>query len=157
MRLKELMSALLFAAAYWLLFAFLIGYTVRLGSPNWWYPAFGQNNVSAITWMQIVHTLGVIGGAIPVAVAIVYLFPKKSLRISFVVAGVACVVMLYDAIRGYYLLFQIDSYAPDPFQVVSSGIDVVKVPALLIAATWLVTRVVPSNQRMERTRYGQSA
>jgi hypothetical protein len=149
MRLREPALALLFAAAYTLLFSKLVGYTATLDIPSWWYPTFGRTGASAIAWMQVAHSVGVLAAALPVAMAIAYFFPQKWLRMTLPAAILAMAVMLYDAIRGYYLTSQIDGIVLQPRHVVSSIIDVAKVGLLLPLCVWAFSRVVPSNNAFE--------
>ncbi|MEH6547722.1 MAG: hypothetical protein V7701_14895 [Sneathiella sp.] len=42
---------LILSVAYTLLFILVIGYAAALDAPDWWYPTFGEYNISAIAWM----------------------------------------------------------------------------------------------------------
>ena len=148
MRLTELALAMVLAGVYWLLFAFILSHTAAIGPPNWWYPTFGQNNASAITWLQITHSLGVISGAFPVAYVIVKFFPQTVLRISLVTGSLAGTTMLVHTVRGHLYLAKISSYAIEPFQLVSNILDVVTMPVLLLVVVWLISRAVPSNNAL---------
>ena len=146
---KQFAIGLLFAAAYMLLIWILVGYTAIVDTPDWWYPTFGRTGFSAIVWMQIVHTTGVIAAAIPVATGIVCLSRPQPMRIAFVAAGLAMAVMIYDVISGFYLAAEFPITVVKPRQVVSSIIDVVKVGLVLLAAVWTLDRFVPSKNALE--------
>jgi len=150
MRLRELTTALLFAAVYMLLLWLFVGYAAAIEIPAWWYPTFGRTGPSAIAWMQVVHSVGVVAAAVPVAAAIAYFLPQQWLRITLIAAGFAMAAMLYDALRGYYLMAQLDAFVVPPRRIVSSAIDVAKVGLLLLLAVWGFTHIVPSNNALER-------
>ena len=150
MHLKVLTTALLFAVVYMLLLWTFVGYAASIDIPAWWYPTFGRTGPSAIAWMQVVHSVGVLAAAVPVAAAIAYFFPQQWLRITLIAAGFAMAAILYDAIRGYYLVAQLDAFEMQPRRVVSPAIDVVKVGLLLLLAVWGFRHIVPSNNALER-------
>lgn len=148
MRLTELAQAIVLSGVYWLLFAFMSGYAM-IGMPDWWYPTFGENAVSAVTWMQISHSLCVISGAFPVAYVVVKFFPQTMLRISLLTASFAGVVMLVHVIRVHLYSAKFPSSANEAIHLVSSILDVVKIPLLLLVIVWIISRVLPPNNSLD--------
>jgi hypothetical protein len=150
LRAKRYAIGLVFGTAYLLLIWILIGYTAAIDIPEWWYPTFGRTGPSAIAWMQVAHTLGVVVAAIPVAGGIAFLARQQAMRIAYIAAGSAMAFIIYDVISGYYLVVQFPAAVIEVREVVSSVIDVIKVGLILLVAVWMTARVVPSNNALER-------
>lgn len=147
---KQTAIGLLAATGYILLIWVLGGYTATFGIPDWWYPTFGRTGASAIAWLQIVHTLGVVTAAIPVAFGVVLFSRSHASYVACVAAGLAMAVMIYDVVGGYLLLADYPAANVEFRRVLSSIIDVVKVGLLFLLAVWSMLRVLPSDVASER-------
>ena len=131
---KDYVLAALLGGAYVLLFSYLIGYTVTWGDPASWYDFWGRSNASAVSWMQIFHSIGVVLAALPIAVLLAWRYQSNWLRPSLIVAIIGSSFMLFDQIRGAWLLSDLD-IQPETYLLVSGVIDIVKVGAILVIVT----------------------
>ena len=148
MNRKQWTVSLVLASVYFILFAYLSSLTMTVDIPEWWYPTFGRNNVSAVAWMQIVHSLGVILGAIPIAGLLVLSFKPNWNRMALTIALLASLVMLLDVSLGFWRMRQFEVELFAPWKVASALLDVIKLGGIFFLAAWVIQKVVPSNNAL---------
>jgi hypothetical protein len=66
-RLRLVLAAPVLAALYFYLLVLLIGWTSAQHWPSWWFGVFPSRHFAAITWMVVLHTIGVFSAAVPIA------------------------------------------------------------------------------------------
>ena len=133
-----------FYLCLWLL---LMSNRLPLSLPDWWYPALGVNDFSAITWMQLDHSLNLVIAGVPVAITIAWRLRSDWKRASLLASVVPTLVMLYDALRGYFGNPHADEILISLASVVSTCIDVIKVSAILYVLVFITIRLWPSNKQ----------
>lgn len=139
---KDYFIALLLGAIYLFLLGYLTGHTMTWGDPSSWYEFWGRSNASAVSRMQIFHSIGVVLAVLPVAILISWRYQTDWLRPILIVAAVASTYMLIQGLRGAWLLAQMD-IEPSGYGLVSGAIDVVKVGLIPLLVTALFRRLVP--------------
>ncbi len=143
---KDYVLAALLGGTYVLLFSYLAGYTMTWGDLASWYDFWGQSSASAIIWMQLVHSIGVVLAALPIAAFLAWRYKVDWIRPATIVAIIGSSYMLFDQFRGVWLLSQHD-IVPESYHVVSGAIDVVKVGLILFVLTAVLRRVfVPKRE-----------
>lgn len=92
---KVVISVALLGVAYALLLALVTPYAnFLIKIPEWWYPTFGQSNLSALVWLHLVNGVFVIVCAAPVSATIVRMFPQDWARTATWVGVLASVMVL---------------------------------------------------------------
>ena len=142
MRRNTLISVALLSVAYALLLALIAPYANYLIKiPEWWYPAFGRSNLSALVWLHLVSGVFVIACAIPISAIIVRLFPVNWARVTIWVGVLASFYLLSQTI--YNLRALIDSAISLEF-VPSLVVDLLKYALSPLLAAMLMRRVFPA-------------
>lgn len=137
MKRNDYVLSVVFGAVYVALIPFITGLTITWGDPEPWYNAWGRSNFVAVSWLQTYHSIGLILAAIPVSLLILIRFRSAWLRPSLIAALVGCAYMLFDQIRGAWIIWQHD-LEMETIHLGSGVIDVVKVgPTLLIVVALL--------------------
>ncbi len=139
--------AVLLGCAYVVLIGFMTGMSVTWGdfisSDDFW----GQSNATAIAYMQIYHSIGVALAALPISVIIAWRHTGNWIRPTTIAAIIGCSVILFDQLRGVWILSQ-HELTPQNFHVVSGVIDVVKTPLILLILTAGLTRAFAAKQKL---------
>jgi len=139
---KDYLLAVLLGGAYVLLFGYLIGHTLTWGDPTSWYEFWGRSNASAVSWMHIFHSIGVVMAAAPIAAFIAWRYQSDWLRPTLIVAIVASSYMVFDQLRGAWLLADVD-VQPRAYYLVTGAIDIVKVGLIFLLVATLLRWVMP--------------
>lgn len=125
---------------YVVLVGFLSNITVTWGefvsSNDFW----GRSNARTIAYMQIYHSIGVGLAALPVALAIAWRYKVDWFRPAGIAAIIGSSYMLFDQIRGGWLLSQ-HELAPETYHIVSGAIDVLKTGLILLLLTAVLARL----------------
>jgi len=95
--------------------------------------------------MQVFHSVGVVLAALPIAAFIVLRYRSGWLRPTLIVAIVASSYMLFDQLRGVWLLADFD-VQPRTYSLISGAIDIVKVGLIFLLVAALLRRVMPFNK-----------
>jgi hypothetical protein len=90
-RTRLVLSAAVLAAVYYYLLVFLIGLTSTRLWPAWWYAGFPSRHMAAVTWMAGWHTIGVIGAALPVALAAVFIMRSRAALLGALAGALATI------------------------------------------------------------------
>ena len=138
----------LLGAAYVVAVRILVSVTLTWGDPVSSDDFWGQSNATAVAYMQIYHSIGVVLAALPISLAIVWRYKVDWLRPAGIAAVVATLYMLFDQIRGAWLISQ-HGVAPATYQVVSGAIDVVKVGLILLLLTALLRCIVLLRRKLQ--------
>ena len=126
-----------------LLFFLLMPFTLQMDIPNWWYPLFGENTFSAISWMQISHSIAVILAAIPPAVIIILIYPHIKYRIAVLVASGLTLIIAYDVFRSILDFGMQDSIG---FHI-STVTDILKTIPIMIFVVFFVALFFHNNKK----------
>lgn len=137
---SEDIVAVFLGSAYVVLIGFLSNVTMTWGdsisSDDFW----GQSNATAIACMQIYHSIGVGLSALPIALAIAWRYKVNWLRPTAIAATIGSLYMLFDQLRGAWLLSQ-HGIAHETYQTVSGAIDVVKGGLILLLLAAMLRRI----------------
>ena len=142
---KDYLLAALMGGVYILLFGYLVGRTLTWGDPTAWYEFWGQGNVSAVSWMQILHSIGVVLAALPIAVFIALRYRSDWFRPALVVAIVASSYVLFEQLRGAWLLAE-DQVQRSVWSLASGAIDIVKVGLIFVLVVALMRWAISSRR-----------
>lgn len=134
-------------ALYLCLWLILIYIRMPLSLPDWWDPTFGVSAFSAITWMQLDHSLNLVLAGTPVAIAIAWLLRSDWKRASLLASVIPTSLMLYDALRAYFGNPHNHEISFSLAHVISSFIDVAKISAILYVLVLMAIRLLPSNKQ----------
>ena len=143
---SDYIVAVLLGFAYVVLIGFLISLTMTWGDPLSSDEFWGQSNATAIAYMQIYHSIGVGLAALPIAVAIVWRYKTNCLYPAAVAAIVGSLYMLFDQLRGAWLVSQ-EGLTPNPYHMMSGAIDVVKTGLILFFLTAFIRVVFVPKKR----------
>lgn len=114
-----------------------VSYTATWGDPTWWYDAWGRDKAAAVSWMQIVHSVGVVLAALPISSVLVWRYKSAWFPPTSIAAILASFFVMIDQILGVWRLIDLD-VRPSIYQLLSGGIDVVKAGLILLLATALL-------------------
>jgi len=134
---KDYLLSAVASGLYVLLIGVLVSYTATWGDPAWWYDVWGKGKVSAVSWMQFVHSVGVVLAALPIASILVWRYRSAWFRPTSIAATLAGFFVLINQIRGIRLLIEQD-VRPSTYHLLSGGIDIVKVGLILLLAAALL-------------------
>ena len=146
MSTKDYLLSVVLSGVYILLTGFLAGYTATWGDPTWWYQFWESSASSAVSWMQIVHSLGVVLAALPIAGLLAWKYRTAWIPPTSIAAILASFLFMLDQILGTWLLIDMD-IQPTTCHLLSGGIDTVKVGLILIFITALLQRL-PSASKL---------
>lgn len=132
--------AVLLGSAYIVLLSFLVGITMTWGGPISGDDFWGQSSAAAIAYLQIYHSIGVGLAAIPIGLVIAWRYKMKWLRPAAIVAIIGSLYMLFDQVRGVWMLSE-QQLSPVTSHIVSGSIDVVKVSLILFIVTAILRHV----------------
>jgi len=118
-------------------------FTLQMDLPSWWYPLFGENAISAVTWAQISHSIAVILAAVPPAIIIILIYPHKKYRVAALVASGLTLVMAYDVLRGI-LLFGIQG---SKLSHISHVIDILKSIPIMFCVVFFIALFFRANKK----------
>jgi hypothetical protein len=90
-RTRLVLAAAVLAAVYYYLLVFLIGLTSTRLWPAWWYAVFPSRHMAAVTWMAGWHTIGVIGAALPAALAAVFIMRSRAALLGALAGALATI------------------------------------------------------------------
>lgn len=138
--------AVLLGSAYVVLIGFLISLTIPWGDPLSSDDFWGQSNATAIAYMQIYDSIRVGLAALPIAVAIVWRYKSKWLYPAAVAAIVGSLYMLFDQLRGVWLVSQ-EELTLNPYNMMSGAIDVMKTGLILFFLTAIIRVVFVPKKR----------
>jgi len=131
------------ALSHILLFFIFMPITLQLDIPSWWYPLLGENAFSAISWMQISHSIGVVFAAVPFAIMIVLIYPHVKYRVAVLVASGLTLVIGLDLFRSV-----IDFGLQNSFGVrISHAIDVLKSVPLMVGLVFICSLFIHTNKK----------
>ena len=91
--------------------------------------------------MQIYHSIGVALAAFPIGLLVAWRYKADWIRPATIIAIIAGSYMLFDQLRGMWLLSQ-HGHAPDTSHLVSGAIDVVKAGLMPFVVTAISRRVI---------------
>jgi len=135
-------SIALLSVTYALLLALVTPYANYLIKiPEWWYPTFGQSNLSALVWLHLVNGIFVMACAVPISAIIVRIFPDDWAKTATWVGVLASVYVLSQTI--YNLRALIDSAVSLEF-VPSLVVDLLKYAFFPLIMSMLMHKVIPS-------------
>ena len=112
-----------------------------ISSDDFW----GQSNATAIAYMQIYHSIGVVLAALPISLAIAWRHTVNWFRPTTIAAIIGGSYMLFDQLRGVWILSQYE-ITTQTYYIVSGVIDVVKTPVILLVVTAGATRVFAASK-----------
>lgn len=132
---QPFVTAILLFFLYRYLLIFSLAYApVILTMPDWWYGVFGLNSLSAISYMQIIHFIGLLAASIPIA-GILMLFKRKSALWMAVLLGIFLTLeMLWEYFSSSLPV------ASTLSQLLSMTLDIVKLLLTLPLITWFIFR-----------------
>ena len=133
----------LLGAAYYYLLLYVVGYSAAMPRPLWWVPAFPTRHLVAIIWLVLVHTLGVLAAALPIAVAAILIRRDRAAQLGICVGAVATIAGIYPALSPTIWPLLWDSH---PVFFVT---DTLKLIAAVPVVAWAIQKL-PSNYRLER-------
>ena len=81
--------------SYYYLVVTATGYAGAVLCPKWWWALFPTHSIGAMAWAESLNTLAMLLAAIPVAIAAVALFARRSLLLCGVGAALAVGISLY--------------------------------------------------------------
>lgn len=137
MTAKDYLLAAIMGGIYILFFVYFVGRTLTWGDPTAWYEFWGRSNASAVSWLQIFHSIGVILAALPIAAFIAWRYQSDWFRPTLIVAIVASSYTLFDQLRAAWLLADVNAQLR-AWHLVSGVIDVVKVGLIFILVVALM-------------------
>jgi hypothetical protein len=139
---KVVISIALLSVTYALLLALVTPYANYLiKTPEWWYPTFGQSNLSALVWLHLVNGIFVIACAVPISAIIVRMFPHDWAKTATWVGMLASFYVLSQTI--YNLRALIDSAISLEF-VPSLAVDLLKYAFFPLIISMLMRKAIPS-------------
>ena len=147
-RIRLVLGTLLLAAGYFYLLIYLIGWTSARHWPGWWYSLFPTRHIAGITWMVIIHTVGVLFAALPVAVASLLIDRNRALWIGSCAGAIATVVALAPSLAPNIWPLLWNSH---PVFFVTDQIKLIGAIPFLI---WVIGKA--SSNQFERTRSSSS-
>jgi hypothetical protein len=137
---SDYILAVLLSVAYVVLISFATGISATWGdfisSGDFW----GQSNATAIAYTQIYHAMGVGLAALPIGLSIAWRYRMNWRRPAVIIAIIGSSGMLFDQLRGMWLLSQNGLPLEIPYMV-SGAIDVLKVGLILLLVTAILRRV----------------
>ena len=139
---KSLVLAVLLACAYYALIPFGLAVTNWIHKPDWWYPALGNNNITALVWLQLEHTVGVAVAALPVAALVNFTAKSDWWRITLLSAFIAAAIFVFDV--NMIRLWEVSQRTSTTF--VSGLIDVAKIFIVFVCFAYLIRLAMPSNE-----------
>lgn len=139
---KSLIIAVVLACAYIALIPFGLAVTNWMHMPDWWYPTFGRNNISALVWLQLEHSVGIAVAALPVAVLASFTAKSDWWRITLIAAFIATAIFAFDVnlIRLWETSQRTSTY------FVSGLIDVAKIFVFFVCFAYVIRLAMPSNE-----------
>ncbi len=133
--------AVLAGATYVLLISFLASTTMTWGDPISTDGYWGQSSTTAVAYMQTYHSIGVVLAGIPIALMIVWHYQARWLRATGIAALIGSSCMLFDQLRGAWLIYHY-GMTLDTYHIVSGAIDIVKVGMILLLLTAILRRIL---------------
>lgn len=142
---KTVTSIAMLSVTYAVLLALVTPYANYLIKiPGWWYPAFGQSNLSALIWLHLASGIFVIACAAPVSAIIVRMFSDDWVRTAIWVGVLASIYVLAPTI--YSLSAFIDSAAS--LALVSSIlVDLLKYAFFPLLISIVIRKVFPTGHK----------
>ena len=142
MSLKSLITAMLLACTYYALIPFGLAVTNWIHMPDWWYPSLGKNNISALIWLQLEHTVGIIVASLPVAALVNVVAKSDWWRITLLSAFIATTIFALDV--NLLRLWEVSRNTSTTF--VSGLIDVAKIFVVFVCLAYLIRLVMLPNK-----------
>lgn len=135
-------SVALLSVIYAFLLALITPYANYLiKMPEWWYPTFGQSNLSALVWLHLVNGIFVIACAVPISAIIVRMFPENWAKMAAWVGVLASVYVLSQT--AYNLRALMDSAISLEF-IPSLVVDLLKYAFFPLIVSMLMRKVIPT-------------
>jgi hypothetical protein len=138
-RLRLVLAAPVLAALYFYLLIFSIGWTSALYWPSWWFGVFSSRHVAAITWMVVLHTIGVFLAAAPIAFAAVIIRCREAVFLGAIVGLLATIPAVLPSLSSHILPIVWNSH---PVYFVT---DQIKLLVAVPFATWLIRKLSARN------------
>lgn len=137
----DYLLAIVLGVAYVFLSSYLGSYTLTWGDSSAWYEVWGRSAASAVAWMQLLHSVGVVMAATPVGLVIARRYRSNWFAPASIAGIVACYCVFLDQLTGIWLLADLD-IRPGLPRVLSMGIDTTKVGFIVVLVTALLRRVM---------------
>jgi hypothetical protein len=149
MSLRGILVALLLGLVYTGLWLLLLGSRGSFDIPTWWYHALGESNASALAWIQLDHSFNLLLAALPISGAIVYLFRSRWRLATLITAVIPTLLITFDSVQGYFLVGRIEGVERTAIDVLSSGLDIFKVGAILYLLVVTTLWLQPTNKKKQ--------
>jgi hypothetical protein len=147
MNLREILVAFLLGLSYTGLWLLLVSFRVSFDIPTWWYPVLGENNASALKWIQLDHSFNLLLAALPISGAIVYLFRTRWRLATLITAVIPTLLITFDSVQGYFLVGRMEGVEKNAIYVLSSCLDIFKVGAILYLLVVTTSWLRPTNKQ----------
>lgn len=111
-----------------------------------------SRSVSAYAYLIGTHTIGVILAAVPIALILAFVYADRVMLLAFLIT----LPPVIDLVFGLWMFSGIGELRSVP-QTIFYITDILKIGSAVPVFSWLFSRYLPYNNRMQRTRQGQSA
>jgi hypothetical protein len=138
-RLRLILAAPVLAGLYFYLLVLLIGWTSAQHWPAWWFGVFPSRHFAAVAWMVVLHTIGVLSAAVPMAFAAVIIVRKEAVFLGAVVGVLATILAVLPSLSAHIWPIVWNSH---PVYFVT---DQIKLLVAVPFAAWLIRRLSAGN------------
>jgi hypothetical protein len=143
LKVRFIVAVPVLGAVYYFLLVYLIGYSSAIPRPSAWIPAFPAQHIAAIVWLVFLHTLAVLGAALPIAVASILIARERAAQLGICVAALATAVGIDPSLSPTIWPLVWDNH---PVFFITDNLKLIAAVPLL---AWAI-RKVPSDYRLER-------
>jgi hypothetical protein len=138
-RLRLVLAAPILAALYFYLLIFSISWTSAQHWPSWWFGVFSSRHVAAITWIVVLHTIGVFFAAVPIVFAAVIIVRREAVLLGAIVSVLATILAVLPSLSSHIWPIVWNSH---PVYFVT---DQIKLLVAVPFATWLIRKLSARN------------